>query len=208
MKVKICGLCHLQDAERALELGAWALGFVSFPKSPRHMENEEISKICAKLSNSVKKVAVMVNPGDAGIENILKSGVNTLQLHGNESPERCAEIRKNYGVEVFKALRLRVKKDLEQIHDYAPLVEAFVLESAGEGEWGGSGRTGDWILAAEAVSLSSKPVVLSGGLKVENVAEAIRSVRPFAVDVSSGLELRPRIKDPIRMNNFFEEAMR
>jgi phosphoribosylanthranilate isomerase len=198
--VKICGITRHTDAQTAAELGAQALGFVFFAKSPRNIAPVDAGHIVDELPPFVTAVGLFVNPAVDEVKSV-QQGVrlDLLQFHGDESPEFCAQ----FGVPYIKAARVKAGLDLLQYaRDYRSarglLLDAFVV-----GTHGGTGSTFDWSLIPAGLPL---PVILSGGLTPANVGNAIRSVSPWAVDVSSGVELSPGIKDPQKMAAFMKEV--
>jgi phosphoribosylanthranilate isomerase len=198
VRVKICGITRLEDALAAARLGADALGFNFWPRSKRHVTPAAAAAIVARLPPSVATFGVFVDPSRAELEGALAvSGVGVAQLHGDEPPALCVGL----GVPVVKAIRVKEGHDLAQLASFE--VQAFLLDAPSAG-YGGSGATFDWSLAA-AVSLEL-PVLLAGGLTPENVAEAVRLVRPLGVDVASGVESSPGVKDQARMELFIRRA--
>jgi len=193
-RIKICGITSQQDAAAALDCGADFLGFNFYPESPRYINPEEARKIMAGIP-AEKAVALLVNPErDQALRVIETTGVSMVQLHGDEPPEFCSIP----GVRVIKAFRLGEAKDLEPIKDYE--VWAVLAETKSE-VWGGSGKVGNWELSARARRMCSR-LFLAGGLEADNVAEAIEAVRPWAVDVCSGVESEPGRKDLEKMERF------
>jgi phosphoribosylanthranilate isomerase len=198
VKIKICGITRPEDALAAAQLGADALGFNFWPRSKRYLAPEDARAIVRRLPPFVTAIGVFV---DASREEILRaadtSGIQVAQLHGDEPPELCASLP----LPVVKALRMTNAHALAALAAYE--VSGFLLDAPSAG-YGGSGTTFDWSLAAEAAQVV--PVVLAGGLTPENVAEAIRVVRPWGVDVASGVETSPGVKDADRMRRFIEAA--
>lgn len=201
--VKICGITSLEDARAAVEEGADALGFMFYAKSSRNLSPEKAAEIIGNLPASVRKVGVFV---DAPIEEIkavvLTTGVDTIQLHGGESPDICAALT---GVTVYKAFRVKDATSLAHLKDYC--VAGWLLDSYVPGAHGGTGATFNWDLAAAAIKLGT-PVILAGGLTPANVEEAIRKVHPYGVDVSSGVESAPGKKDREKIRAFIQAARR
>ncbi len=199
VRVKVCGITRLEDALLAVRLGADALGFNFWPRSKRYLAPAAAREIVRRLPPLVTSVGVFVDPTR---EEVLRaaevSGIGVVQLHGDEPPALCAAI----ALPVLKAIRVRDAASLEAIGAYES-VAGILLDTASPG-YGGSGATFDWTLAASAAA--ARPLVLAGGLGPENVAEAVRIVRPFAVDVASGVESAPGIKDEQRMRRFIEAA--
>lgn len=205
-RVKICGITNLGDAELALELGAWALGMIFYEGSPRRCSPAEAQVIAATLRRRVELCGVFVN---ASLQEILSAseelGLSMLQLHGDEGPSFCAEVRRRTGVRVIKAAQVSGSgdvRDLERFHVDFHLLDARSKATERQGMRGGTGETFDWgLLAARR---SKVPLILSGGLTAENVGEAVRVARPYAVDSASGTEAAPGHKDPERLREFFE----
>ena len=184
----------MTDAERAVELGANALGFI-FAKSPRRISPEKAKEITQGISPFVKTVGVFVNEAPSTIREIIHfCGLDLIQLHGNETVSDCAEL----GPRVIKAFRVKGEETLSQITPYKDHVRAILLDTYQKGVDGGTGKTFDWRLACQAKTCGI-PMVLSGGLNPENVQEALNKVRPSAIDISSGVEERPGIKDHERI---------
>lgn len=198
VRVKICGVTRLEDAMLAARLGADALGFNLWPGSKRHLDADAARAIVDRLPPFVTAVGVFVNQPRAEVLSLAaRAGVAVAQLHGDEPPALCAALR----VPVVKAIRVAGANDLAALASYE--VRAFLLDSASAG-YGGSGVAFDWSLAAEVAR--ELPVLLAGGLRPENVAEAVRAVRPLAVDVASGVEQSPGVKDLGRMEAFIRNA--
>jgi phosphoribosylanthranilate isomerase len=198
VRVKICGVTRLEDALAAARLGADAVGFNFWPRSKRFLPPPAAAAIVARLPPSVATFGVFVDPSRAELEEALAlSGVGVAQLHGDEAPELCLGL----AVPVVKAIRVREGRDLARLASYE--VRAFLLDAPSAG-YGGSGETFDWGLAAEAAR--ELPVLLAGGLTPDNVADAVRAVRPLGVDVASGVESSPGVKDPARMELFVRRA--
>jgi phosphoribosylanthranilate isomerase len=195
--VKICGLTRVQDAELAAALGARALGFVFWPESPRAVTAANARKLVERLPPNVKKVGVFVNEPIERVRDIVDEvGLDFAQLHGDESPEYCQQL----GRKVIKAVGTQVNGDATfAAFDSSVLLLVDAHDPAARG---GTGRTVDWD-AARAVA-AERPTILAGGLNAANVRLAIRSVRPYGIDVSSGVESAPGIKDPAKLRSFFE----
>ncbi len=201
VRAKICGITNLEDAKAAINAGADALGFV-FAKSPRQIKPQDAARIIDELPPFVNCAGVFVDAPVKIVEKIARQcKTGTLQFHGNESHEYCSYFRKKY--KVIKAFRIKNKKDLKDLAKYK--VDGYLLDTFVRGIKGGTGKAFDWRLAKQAKKIVS-PIILSGGLNPENIADAIRLVKPYAVDVSSGVELRPREKDKILMEKFIKEA--
>jgi phosphoribosylanthranilate isomerase len=201
MRVKVCGITTLEDALSAAGEGVDALGFNFYPESPRYLEPATARRIISRLPPFVTAVGLFVNIPEPGEVARLagEAGVHTLQLHGEESPEYCRRLE---GWPLIKALRVSSRPNIEELERYP--VSAILLDAYGEGPRGGTGRTFDWNLAMGI--LGSRPIILAGGLKPENVAQAIHIVRPYAVDVCSGVEAGPGRKDAARLRAFMSEV--
>lgn len=199
-RVKICGITNTADGLMAAEAGADAVGFVFYERSPRAISPEQAATIIKALPPDLIKVGVFVDPdADLVMRAIHDAGINVLQFHGNESPEFCL----GFGVMTMKAFRVRGRETLGSLPAYG--TDAWLLDAYSAGQAGGTGETFDWDLAAEAVGMG-RPVFLAGGLGPANVAEAIRKVQPFGVDVSSGVESSPGRKDETRVREFVKAA--
>jgi phosphoribosylanthranilate isomerase len=196
VKVKICGITRVEDAKAAADAGADAIGFMFFAQSPRAVSIDAAAEIGFDLSPWVMKVGVFVDPEpDFVFAAIQTAGLNLLQFHGNETPEFCSQ----FGVMSMKALRIKDRSSLEVVPSYH--TDALLLDSYVAGKQGGTGEKFNWDLAIEAKSFR-KPIFLAGGLTAENVAEAVRRVEPFGVDVSSGVEQAPGHKDHAKIRRF------
>jgi phosphoribosylanthranilate isomerase len=204
IRVKICGITNLADAKAATDAGANSLGFNFYEKSLRRVVTADAAQIRSKLPKEIEAVGVFVNAKPADI-NSLRAFVrfDTAQLHGDETPNIVSRVASS--LPVIKAFRVDAKFSLS-IFDQFSDVFAFLLDGARAGQYGGTGQTTDWDFARRAAA--SRRIILSGGLKVENVAEAIRLVRPYAVDVASGVESKPGKKDHARLREFIDEVRR
>jgi len=192
-RVKICGITSVKDALAAVEAGADALGFV-FAPSLRQVTPEQARAICRAVPPFVARVGVVM---DQELEALDECGLDAIQFHGREAPPQVAGCR----LKRIKAFRIRGASDLEALPAYMDAADAFLLDAYVEGTPGGTGRAFPWELAGEAARCG-RPVILAGGLTPENVGEAIRQARPYAVDVSSGVEAAPGRKDPAKMRAF------
>ncbi len=200
VKVKICGITNLEDARAAVDFGADALGFVFFRESPRYIPPKEAAEIIRKIPSLVQTVGVVVNECSDDLERIIaESGVDAIQLHGEEPPEVCRSSRR-----AIKAIRVKSLDSLAPLERYRGLVSAFLLDAYAPDALGGTGRLFNWDIAVEAKRFGK--IILAGGLTFENVAEAVRYVAPFAVDVSSGVEAGKGRKDHEKMRLFIERA--
>jgi phosphoribosylanthranilate isomerase len=197
VRVKICGITRREDAEAAVRLGADALGFVLWPKSPRASSIEEAARIATMLPSFVTRVGVFVNPSLNEVNDaVTRIGLDVVQLHGDESPAAFRTV----AARCIKATSLESDDDVRSVAAWAPEILPLV-DSADAERRGGTGRVADWARAARVAFV--RPIVLAGGLTAENVREAIAAVRPWAVDTSSGVEERPGIKSLERMERFF-----
>lgn len=201
-RIKVCGITNLIDAETAVKLGADAIGFV-FAKSPRQIGPKKAARIIDKLDAFKNFTGVFVNTPAESVKKITQvCKLNTLQFHGEETPEYCGIFRKTH--KVFKAFRIKDRNSLKLLRKYD--VDGYLLDTYVKGAKGGTGKTFNWQLAKEAKKLAS-PVILSGGLNPENVAGAIKKARPYMVDVSSGVESSPGKKD-VKLIKAFINAVR
>ncbi|MBI3662205.1 MAG: phosphoribosylanthranilate isomerase [Acidobacteria bacterium] len=199
VRVKICGITSWADAEMALDAGAAALGFNFYPPSPRYIPPSHARLIVSRMPPGVDAVGVFVNASFAEADEIgLSIDLDVLQLHGDETPERVAEFSDSWPL--IKAFRVGPEFRAEQIEAYRCHVDFFLLDSFSTETPGGTGTMFDWSVALEAKRYGR--IFLSGGLTPENAADAIRQVRPFAVDVCSGVESEPGKKDAERMRTF------
>ena len=199
-KVKICGITNLEDGLAAAEAGADALGFVFYERSPRHVSIEAAAQIISQLPPFVVKVGVFVDaPEEVVVRAAGQCGLSLLQFHGEETPDYCLQ----FGLMSMKAFRVSGPEALRQLEDYP--TDAWLLDAYTPGQLGGTGETFNWDLAVAAVQLG-RPVFLAGGLTPENVEEAVRRVRPYGVDVSSGVEAAPGKKDHARVRAFIAAA--
>ncbi len=199
VKVKICGITSVADALAAAEAGADALGFMFYPPSPRYLSNAAAREIIRELPPFIARVGVFVDPTEEQVRQaIAETGIDTLQFHGNETPEFC----RRFGLKTLKAFRVR---DAESLRETVPFTtEAWLLDSYVAGQLGGTGARFNWDLATEAALRHC--VILAGGLTPENAAEAVRKVRPYGLDVSSGVESAPGRKDAAKVRAFIAAA--
>jgi phosphoribosylanthranilate isomerase len=203
-RIKICGLTGLDDAQRAVEAGAWALGLILFSGSPRRCPLPAAERISGALRRQAHICGVFFNaPLDnvSGVADAL--GLTMIQLHGDEGPSFCAEVARRTGAKVIKAVRVAARADLQDLERFRT-VDFHLLDTAAHGLRGGTGQTWNWALAGR--HRSSVPVILSGGLTADNVRAGIAAVDPYAVDVASGTEASPGIKDPDKLRAFMAAA--
>jgi phosphoribosylanthranilate isomerase len=200
VRVKICGITRLQDMHAACEAGADALGFVFYEKSPRHVSVEAAAELIRALPPFVQSVGLFVNAEPAFVERVLEAvPLDLLQFHGDETPADCVR----YGRPYIKAVRVTADTDLLKCAADFDTARGLLLDAYVPGVPGGTGESFDWSLIPARMP---KPVVLSGGLTPANVAEAVRQVHPWAVDVSSGVESEKGIKDPFHVAQFIAKA--
>jgi phosphoribosylanthranilate isomerase len=199
-RVKICGITRVEDARSAAHSGADAIGLVFYDKSPRHVSFAQAKQLAAALPPFVTVVGLFVNPAEAQVREVLSHvPLDLLQFHGDETPEFCAQFDQPY----LKAIRVKAGVDLLQCAARFHSAQGLLLDAHVEGIAGGTGATFDWTLIPQKLPL---PVILSGGLGPENVAAAIKQVRPYAVDVSSGVEATKGIKDAAKIAAFINEV--
>jgi phosphoribosylanthranilate isomerase len=199
-RTKICGITRVEDGLAAAYAGADAIGLVFVGKSPRHVTPERAAEIGAALPPFVTRVALFVNPDASEVEAVLhRARPDVLQFHGEESPAFC----RAFGLPYLKAARVRQGVDLLQFAALYADAQGLLLDAWSEGAHGGTGERFDWALIPPDLP---RPVVLAGGLHPGNVAEAIRAVRPWAVDVSSGVEAAKGIKDAAKIAAFMKEV--
>jgi phosphoribosylanthranilate isomerase len=203
MKVKFCGITRIEDARAAARLGAWAIGLNHSEHSPRRCDPATAVAIAAELRREVEIVGVFVNPTlDELARTAEDESLAILQLHGDEGPDFCREAARRTGCRVIKALRVRSGADVQAAEAFR--TDFHLLDAHRPGTPGGTGESFDWELAG--ARRSKVPLILAGGLTPANVAEAISIAQPFAVDVASGVETSPGIKDPQLMAAFAEAA--
>jgi len=198
MRVKVCGITNEDDALKAAYYGAWAIGFIFYKKSPRYVSPSKARRIIESLPPFITPVGVFVDSNEKAVREVCQfTRIRTIQFHGEESPVYCKRF-KNY--KIIKAFRVSSFLDTRKIAKYK--VDAFLFDSYSENVQGGTGETFDWDLLKK--EKFEKPVILSGGLNPGNVEKAINMVTPYAIDVASGVEKRPGIKDPRLIRSFFE----
>jgi phosphoribosylanthranilate isomerase len=198
-KIKFCGITRLDDAELAVSAGAWAIGLIFWPRSPRRCEIDDAVEIASALKRRSEVAGVFVNATlDYVAELAGAIGLTMLQLHGEEGPAYCAEAARRTGCKVIKAARVRSGADVQALASFH--TDYHLLDSYAAGVPGGTGETFSWEIAR--THRGRIPVILSGGLTRDNVAVGIGAVRPYAVDVASGVELSPGRKDPAKLKAF------
>ena len=203
MRVKFCGITNLDDAAEAVLLGAWAIGLIHYADSPRRVTATEAASIGAAFRRKCEVVGVFVNPElDEVAKAVEDAGLTMVQLSGEEGPSFCAEVARKTGVKVMKAVHVSSAADIHAAEAFR--TDLHLFDRRGNGLWGGTGESFDWgLLRARR---SEIPAVVAGGLRPENVAEAIAVTHPYAVDVASGVEIEPGRKDHAAMAAFFEAA--
>ncbi len=200
-KIKFCGITRAHDAELAASAGAWAVGLIFWPGSRRLCAVDAAAEIAAAVKRRLELVGVFVNPTlDEVAARADEIGLTMIQLHGDEGPSFCAEVARRTGCKVIKAARVRSRADIQALTPFH--TDYHLLDSYVPGLRGGTGETFSWELAR--AHRAHVPMILSGGLTPDNVGEAIAALRPFAVDVASGVELEPGVKDPGRLEAFAE----
>ena len=199
VKVKICGMTNLKDVKVAVDSGVDDVGIIIYKKSPRSVTMQAVRKIVLELPPFVDSVGVFVNETAEQINKIAdRCNLDRVQLHGNESPTFCKKIRRR----VIKAIRVKDIQSLKKLSDYP--VSSFLLDTFSEDQYGGTGRVFDWNLAYPAKKYG--PIILAGGLTPINVHQAIQRIQPYGVDVCSGVESQPGIKDHKKMKAFLKNV--
>lgn len=199
-RVKICGITNLEDALMACRHGADALGFVFYEKSPRYVSSEVANSIVSQLPPFVTPVALFVDADEALINSVISSSSRwVIQFHGSESESECFSYQRPY----MKALRVQKGDDVAALVNQYPSASAMLLDAYKAGVPGGTGEVFDWSLIPDGLS---KPIILAGGLTPSNVAQAIKQVKPYAVDVSGGVELSKGIKSEPKVQEFISGA--
>jgi phosphoribosylanthranilate isomerase len=202
-KVKVCGMTNLADAEHAAANGAWAIGLIHHRDSPRYVRPEAAEEIGAALKRRCEVAGVFVNSTlDEVIEAAERENLTLLQFHGEEGPSFCVEAGRRSGAKVIKAMRIKSAADVQAAEAFR--TDFHLFDSYWHGLHGGTGRSFDWDVVAKR--RSKVPMILAGGLTAENVAGAIELVKPFAVDVVSGVEAEPGRKDHSKVEAFLEAA--
>ncbi|MBI1908920.1 MAG: phosphoribosylanthranilate isomerase [Deltaproteobacteria bacterium] len=197
--VKVCGITNLDDALDAVEFGADAVGFNFYKDSPRYIDPERVLEILEDLPPAVAKVGVFVNEKEEAVKGISQFlSLDFLQFHGDETPYYCEQFATPY----WKAFRLKDEQTLELIGKYKP--DAFLIDAYVQKMWGGTGVTAHWDLAARVKEKGR--IILAGGLRPENVEMAIATVKPYGIDVCSGVEEKPGRKDHYKLEEFLRKA--
>ena len=205
--VKICGIKTPDILEAAIEAGADMVGFMHFLRSPRHVTIEEVASLISEARGRVQTCVVLVNPDNSCVAEVAALGPDWIQLHGPETPHRVEAIRAEAGVEIIKAMPIGSAEDVAHVADFIDIADRILLDAKppkGADRPGGLGESFDWSLL-KALD-PAWPFMLSGGLTPQNVAKAIKAVRPFGVDVSSGVETAPGVKDAKLIEAFIRNA--
>ncbi len=204
MRVKFCGITNLDDAAEAVRLGAWAIGLIHYEESPRHVDSATAARIAAAFRRKAEIVGVFVNPTLAEVARAVEDEqLSMVQLNGEEGASFCSEVARRTGVKVIKAIHVASAADIHAAEAYR--TDFHLFDRRAKGLWGGSGESFDWELLRNRAA-SNIPAILAGGLRPENVADAIEIVHPYAVDVASGVEAEPGRKDHAAMAAFFANA--
>lgn len=203
MKVKVCGITNVEDAEEAVGLGAWAIGLIHHKASPRSVKFSVAAEIGATFRRDAEIVGVFVNPTlDRVVEAVANANLSMVQLSGNEGLSFCNEVARRTGVKVIKTIHVADAGDIRGAEAYR--TDYHLYDTGKAGLWGGTGKTFDWDLLRN--HHSGVPFILAGGLTPENVTAAIQATRPDAVDVASGVESEPGLKDHNKLASFFQAA--
>jgi len=205
IKIKICGITNLKDAQNAQDLGANAIGFIFYKKSPRYISPLKVAKIIKRINPFISCVGVFV---DEKIENVIRirkiCSLTAVQLHGRESPGYCRLLKKCLpNIPLIKSFRIKDRDSLKDFHRYK--VDAYLLDTFQGDMPGGTGKTFDWSIAKKAKKCRH-PIIISGGLNSKNVLRAIKYLKPYAVDASSGLEKFPGKKDYRLLRQFIQKV--
>jgi phosphoribosylanthranilate isomerase len=203
MRVKICGITNAADAREAVRLGAWAIGLIHHPDSPRFCAPTDAVEIGAEMRRQCEVVGVFVNPTLTDVEKAVgDEGLSIVQLNGDEGPSFCAEVARRNGVKVIKAIHVSSAADVHGAEAYR--TDFHMFDSRSGKLRGGTGRSFDWDLLRE--QRSNVPAIVAGGLRPDNVGAAIEAAGPYAVDVASGVEVKPGRKDHGLLAAFFESV--
>ena len=201
-RVKICGITHVEDALNALNAGADAIGLVFYAASPRCVTIAQAQAIVAALPPFISVVGLFVNATTAEIQSVLSQvRLDIIQFHGDETPEHCEQVCAQINLPYYRAIRVKPDTNLLQYAIDFKAAKALLLDTYSEQAYGGTGHAFDWNLIPKNLT---KPVILAGGLVPENVADAIKQVRPYAVDVSGGVEITKGLKDAAKMLAFMQ----
>ena len=200
MKIKVCGFTNAANAREASMLGIDAIGLVFYEKSPRNVDQQQALEIVNALPPFINRVGLFVNANPSFIDEVLcEVPLDTLQFHGDESVRECTQ----YSMPFIKALRVTEQSNIQQIADDYHQSSGLLLDAFSHNAYGGTGESFDWSLAKVELDL---PIILAGGLGPDNVAEAIKQTQPYAVDVSSGVESKPGVKDIAKIKQFIDQV--
>jgi len=203
MRIKFCGITRLEDAEQAAELGAWAIGLIHWRGSERFCDPANATEISAAVRRRLEVVGVFVNPSLGEVATAAENApLSLIQLHGDEGPAFCQEVARRTGCKVIKALGVKSAAEVQGAEAYR--TDFHLFDAHHKGRLGGTGKSFDWQLVGRR--RSQIPAIVAGGLRPENVADAVAVTRPFAVDVASGTESAPGVKDHAAMSEFAERA--
>jgi phosphoribosylanthranilate isomerase len=204
MRVKICGITQIQQAEAIAEMGATALGFICVSASPRYVEPSRIRAIADRLPDQILRVGVFANESlDTVASTVAQANLSAVQLHGSESPEFCQQLRQRLpGIELLKAFRIKTPDALAQVETYRDRVDSVLLDAYHPDQLGGTGRTLEW--QRLNTFSPSQPWWLAGGLTPDNIRMALAQVRPDGIDLSSGVETAPGDKNLTKVARLFE----
>jgi phosphoribosylanthranilate isomerase len=207
-RIKMCGTTRLEDGLAAVRYGVDALGFILYPNSPRYISPEDIAVICGQLPPFVDRVGVLVDEDvETAVRLVNRAGFSYLQLHGSESSHYCRELKNVLPhLKLIKAFRVGEQTQKEEFTPYAEHADAFLLDTFVRGDRGGTGQVFDWSLVA-GLNLN-RPVILAGGLSPENITSAISALRPYGVDINSGVEDGPGKKNHARLKDMIERIIR
>ena len=208
MRVKICGITNLEQAQVIASLGAWALGFICTPSSPRYVETAQIKEIVGSLGKEIAKVGVFVNADPGTIKTLVEeTGLTGVQLHGEETPKFCQQLKELLAsVELIKAIRVKSSQSLFESQIYFDCVDTLLLDAYQPQIYGGTGKTLNW----DELTKFNPPLpwLLAGGLTPDNIMSALEQLSPDGIDLSSGLERRPGYKDLDKVAQLFEQLQR
>jgi phosphoribosylanthranilate isomerase len=205
LRVKICGITQLHQGQAIAQLGASALGFICVPATPRYVTPAQLAEICAQLPPLVGKIGVFANaPLGEMVDTATLAGLTGIQLHSTESVTVCQQLRQALPhLEIIKALRIRTETDLDLAQVYGPVVDALLLDPYHPQQLGGTGQTLNW--GTLQAFKPDVPWLLAGGLNPENVLTALSQIQPNGIDLSSGVEVSPGIKDLVKVAHLFEQ---
>lgn len=205
MRVKICGITNLEQALAIVNFGADTLGFICVAKSPRYVNNEMIKNIIQQLPKEISKIGIFVNENiDNLIKTVQETGLTGIQLHGEESPAICAQLREFLpDIEIIKAFRYQNSESLALLDSYIPVIDTILLDAYQQGVYGGTGKTLNWLELANF--RPSRPWLLAGGINPDNVLNALARLKCDGIDVSSGVEISPGNKDLEKIRQLFQQ---